>query len=253
MNADMNADMIKQRNEFYDKVIDYAKQFRELNKLIEKRPITWRDRYKLNWLKSYCDVYQKPKVEIKIAKEKLENELFDYSNLEVLKKIKVLKKEYKMFIDSGRIKGLNKIIYCLDSDKKPTYDVVEHNDDEQLEYKANFFKAVMSGNYDLCKKLLDRGYYPNMEYYNVNNNDYSHYSTPTPIFDAIEFGHINICELLLDRGANYYTHDFKERTPLEFACEKGQVEVCEFFKYYTRDQKLKTYRRRQHLIAALES
>ena len=90
----MSVDIVKQRYEIYDKVIDYAKQFRELNKLIEKRPITWKERYKLDCLKSSCAGSYKPKVENEI--KKLENELVDYFNMKVLKNIKALIKEYKM-------------------------------------------------------------------------------------------------------------------------------------------------------------
>jgi ankyrin repeat protein len=242
----MSVDIVKQRYEIYDKVIDIAKQFRELNKLIEKRPITWKDRYKLNCLKRKIAGSYKPIIENQI--DKLENELFDNSNLEVLNKIKTLENEFQKFIDSTHRTGLKRIIHSFDYDDDDDYG----NDYGDIEFKPKFFKAVMSGNYDLCEALLNEGYNPNMEQQHVNGND-SHYSAPTPIYDAIEFGHINICELLLDHGAEFYLCDFKGRTPLQFACVKGQVEVCEFFKYYTRNQKLKTYRRRQHLIAALES
>lgn len=109
-------------------------------------------------------------------------------------------------------------------------------DGRTTSYTPPLIDAVRNNSMEICQLLLNHG--ANVlvgSGYKSENQIINRPRTPvyqfsrfySPLMHAISYNRVNICRLLLENGARMHFVDSTGQTMLEFAAEKGYLEICE--------------------------
>uniref|UniRef100_A0A2S2NTD4 Ankyrin repeat and SOCS box protein 8 n=1 Tax=Schizaphis graminum TaxID=13262 RepID=A0A2S2NTD4_SCHGA len=137
------------------------------------------------------------------------------------------------------------LLMDLDSKYKALTEAIENKNYQEIKNisknaKPDFIKAIINGqddkygsplHYAACKGhiettkiLLEYGANPNL-LLSCTEEDLEFYMTGTPLHLAVLNNQLEIAKILLNHGANANVKDINERTPLQWATEKGFSEM----------------------------